>query len=77
MTAEVDTSRNYTDRQWLKIFALQLLSYCLPPLVFWSAIRKGYPMPMAAQVDEFVKRSLWTGTIISLRVLNMYRLRGR
>ena len=74
ITAEVDTDRNFTDEQWLKIFVLQLLSYCVPPLVFFRCVRKSYVMPMAAQVDEFMKRMLWTGTILALRLLNSWGL---
>lgn len=70
LNAEVSTDRKFTNEQWTKIFVLQVLSYCLPPLMFWRCIRKTYFMPTAAQVDEFVKRSLWTGSIIALQCLH-------
>jgi Ca2+-binding EF-hand superfamily protein len=66
LTEEVPTTKHVTAAQGGKIFVLQFLAFLFPPLIFWAAVRKDYYMPVAARVDEFVKRMFWIVSMVAL-----------
>ena len=58
---------------WWKVFVLHLLSYCCPPLVFWSLSRKATPGVVLADTRsyavEFLYRSYWLGASTIIPVM--------
>eukprot|EP01043_Picozoa_sp_COSAG02_P033059 COSAG02_NODE_2238_length_9414_cov_5.054321_6_plen_885_part_01 len=58
---------------WWKVFVLHLLSYCCPPLVFWSFSRKVTPGVVLTETQsytvEFLYRSYWLGASTTIPIM--------